>query len=766
VSKGFQQVAAAATVVRDGLPNGAGRSVIPPSVLVIEATPLERCAAFERLQAEDWDIERTASLEEAVRRSVESPPDCILIGDCLSQTGVIEAIERLRRPDTQLPAAIILLGADGDLDLATTAMKAGVLDVIPYRRLDAATLGEAIRTASARFRINEERWRRARENAQLAAIVTSSSDAILSIDADAQHVRSWSPAATSLFGYTEQEAVGRTVDDLLVPDHKRDERARLKASIGLGRPGIVIETERRHKSGALIPVEINVSPMSLTPGVLKGYSVIFRDITERRRAQERIRESQEQLARREAELSRAQRIARIGSYEVHCSAGKFSNRRSPEYLAIHGLPPEAWNEPHEAWVARMHPDDRGWAEAAFKKAVADGAREYEAEYRIIRPSDGALRWIKVLAEIDRDEVGRAVRLFGTHIDITERKQAEENVRLLMREVNHRAKNMLGLVQAVARQTVATNAKEFLQRFEERIAALAKSQDLLVKSEWKGVDLQALARSQLAHLQDAIDDRRIALAGPPVSLTAAAAQTIGMAFHELATNAAKYGALSTSNGLVALSWQIVSEAAGEPRLRLTWVESGGPAVVPPTRRGFGSTITGRMAQMNLGGEATITYPASGLQWHLDCPVSRIVDGAALADSQNLRTDRTELVPSGRPRILVVEDEALVAVDISEQLVGFGCEVIGPAATVSEAMALIQEGSCDAAVLDVNLGRETSEPVATELIRRAIPFLAVSGYSRDQQPFIFRSCPLLSKPLQREQFASGLSRILVSDRHTPL
>jgi PAS domain S-box-containing protein len=202
-------------------------------------------------------------------------------------------------------------------------------------------------------------------------------------------------------------------------------------------------------------------------------------------------------------------------------------------------------------------------------------------------------------------------------DITDRKKHEEQILLLMREVNHRAKNMLGVVQAIARHTVTSNPEDFVRRFSERLQALAMSQDLLIKNEWQGTDLSELVRAQLAHFQDLIDTR-VLLGGPRVSLAPAATQTIGMALHELATNAGKYGALSNSGGHVEISWKVYDLEPGRQRFFMSWVESGGPLVSAPARHGFGSTVIKSMACMGLSADVQLDYASSGVRWRLDCP----------------------------------------------------------------------------------------------------------------------------------------------------
>jgi PAS domain S-box-containing protein len=193
----------------------------------------------------------------------------------------------------------------------------------------------------------------------------------------------------------------------------------------------------------------------------------------------------------------------------------------------------------------------------------------------------------------------------TNRDITARKRAEERVQLLMREANHRAKNMLSLVQAIARQTAARDRDDFIERFGERLQALAANQDLLIRHKWQGVDMEDLVRSQLAPFADLIGPR-IAVGGEPLRLNAAAAQALGLALHELATNAGKYGALSTGAGHVDVGWGVDGDS-----LKMHWIERDGPPVTPPERQGFGTTVTRAMAQRSLGGEVALDYAPSGV-----------------------------------------------------------------------------------------------------------------------------------------------------------
>jgi two-component sensor histidine kinase len=195
----------------------------------------------------------------------------------------------------------------------------------------------------------------------------------------------------------------------------------------------------------------------------------------------------------------------------------------------------------------------------------------------------------------------------------------EHVHLLMREASHRAKNMLSLVQAIARQTAASSEPEdFIGRFTERIQALAANQDLMARNEGRGVDVEDLVRIQLAHFAGLVGSR-IALHGPKVRLNAATAQAIGLALHELATNAGKYGALSVDAGRISVSWRLDSDT-----FAMNWIERNGPRVTRPKRPGFGTTVITSLAKLTLAGEAELDYAASGVTWRFTCPAANAIE----------------------------------------------------------------------------------------------------------------------------------------------
>jgi PAS domain S-box-containing protein len=275
----------------------------------------------------------------------------------------------------------------------------------------------------------------------------------------------------------------------------------------------------------------------------------------------------------------------------------------------------------EELLKRVHPDDVGGVEAAIATALdpAD-PKPYAHEYRI-RRRDGSVRWVENhgLAYFEGAGSERRIAGFvGTLTDITERKERQEREHLLMREINHRAKNMLSVVDAIAHQTATRNPEDFIERFSERVQALSANQDLLIRNAWHGVETEDLVRAQLAPFADLIGSR-IVVRGPKLRLNAASAQAIGLALHELATNAGKYGALSTDAGRLDIGW-----GADGDTFTMNWTEHEGPPVSEPKQRGFGTTVMEAIVARSVDGAVDLHYPPSGLTWRLTCPVVKALE----------------------------------------------------------------------------------------------------------------------------------------------
>jgi PAS domain S-box-containing protein len=272
----------------------------------------------------------------------------------------------------------------------------------------------------------------------------------------------------------------------------------------------------------------------------------------------------------------------------------------------------------------VHPDDAEMfsADGAASLDPADPQRS-PREYRVQR-RDGEVRWVEVRRLACFEGVGgerRCASLVGTVEEITERKERQERDKkrqerdhLLMREINHRAKNMLSVVDAIAHQTAARAPEDFIERFSERIQALAANQDLLIRNEWRGVEVEDLVCAQLAPFADLIGSR-IVVRGLKLRLNAASAQAIGLALHELATNAGKYGALSTDAGCVDIRWGTDGDT-----FTMGWTEREGPPVSAPKRRGFGIIVMEAMAERTVDGTVRLDYAPSGVMWRLTCPAA--------------------------------------------------------------------------------------------------------------------------------------------------
>lgn len=348
-----------------------------------------------------------------------------------------------------------------------------------------------------------------------------------------------------------------------------------------------------------------------------GFAV---DITDSLKAEEALRESEERL--RSAIEGSEGAEWQIPADETQQHGFSDAADISPQSKRFIGFDADEFPNSVSAWRQRIHPDDLLEITEAARAHIEKQIPFYNAEYRI-RHKDGSWRYILSAGRLQRDSRGQPLRWVGVDWDITEQKRREQQVQLLMNEVNHRAKNLLSVVQAVASQTAKHQPAAFVERFTERLQSLAVSQDLLVKCHWQGIGIDELVRSQLAHFKDLIDGR-VTLQGPRLALTAKAAQSIGMALHELATNASKYGALSNASGRVTIGWELAPGAPEGGRFALSWIERGGPPAEAPKRRGFGSTIIQTLPAVEFDAEVALDYAPEGLSWRMNCPADRVLE----------------------------------------------------------------------------------------------------------------------------------------------
>jgi two-component sensor histidine kinase len=331
------------------------------------------------------------------------------------------------------------------------------------------------------------------------------------------------------------------------------------------------------------------------------------------------RRNREALRQSEQQLAFALEAGGLGSWEITLDSGRLQASDIFRH-ACRGARSEQPLDTVAGLEACIHPDDRETLRRALARA-ADERTDLEAEFRTLAPA-GVEHWILLRGRAAYDEEGRAARLAGVSLDITERKAAEERQRLMLAELNHRVKNTLATVQSIAIQLgrMAPDIATFQSAFLQRIVALARVHDMLSSVSWRGAQLADILQQTLApHVAAAGEGERIRIEGPSVQLGPNAAVTLTMAFHELATNAAKYGALSAADGQVQVTWEADDPQA--PRLiDITWREVGGPPVAEPARRGFGTRFIERGVAREFDGTVNLSFEPAGLVCRLRIPLS--------------------------------------------------------------------------------------------------------------------------------------------------
>lgn len=372
----------------------------------------------------------------------------------------------------------------------------------------------------------------------------------------------------------------------------------------------IFEVTLDDREGETRHVRVQVAPRAAGNLGVTGCVVSLYDLTD---AQALDRE-----ARRQAE-----QLARVNS--VTPSANYLFDFETGSSIWVGGNTEAVYGHTVEELVAGggalvrtlIHPDDFHYVgrRLAYLATQPDGVVS-EFELRVLRP-DGTYRWILDRAVVfERNADGRIVKTLSAAIDIDERKRADERRTLLIHELNHRVKNTLAAVQSIARQTLRSerDPAEMSEVFTARLVSLSAAHDILTRENWEGAGLRELAQVALG----AFDERRIRMSGPEIRLNARAAIALSMALHELATNAAKYGALSGEAGQVALAWSS-RKAADAVMLEIEWRESGGPPVAAPQRRGFGSRLLTQGVRADLNGAAELLFEPGGVVCRISAPL---------------------------------------------------------------------------------------------------------------------------------------------------
>ncbi|MGF9761428.1 PAS domain S-box protein [Microvirga sp. 0TCS3.31] len=412
-------------------------------------------------------------------------------------------------------------------------------------------------------------------------------------------------------GYTREELLGdRRMQDITHPDDLPGNLILFQKAIESGEP---FEIEKRYirPDGSEVWVSNTVTLIRDAAGEAHTMASVSIDLTARREAEAALRQS-------ESRLRLALDAGRMAVWESDSRTS--SVRTSPELNRLFGFPEDA-SPTIEEIRARYAPGAQERLRAAAAAALGQGERYAEEELEIIWP-DRSHHWLLLRADLEvmpGEDGAVSIRATGVAFDITERKLWEERQRLLINELNHRVKNTLATVQSLAAQSFrdlgATNGPNFTA-FQERLFALARAHDILTRDNWEGAELRDIV-GEVIEPYCRQSSGRCDIDGPRVRLTPSMALALSMAVHELATNAAKYGALSVSEGQVSISWSVIP---GQPRqLTLCWQERGGPAVMPPARKGFGTRLIERSLAHELAGEVSLAYVPTGVVCTVKAPL---------------------------------------------------------------------------------------------------------------------------------------------------
>jgi PAS domain S-box-containing protein len=327
------------------------------------------------------------------------------------------------------------------------------------------------------------------------------------------------------------------------------------------------------------------------------------------------REHEAVLMESEARLQEALTAGGVAAFDWEVSSDQ--SQRSENAALILGFDPKE-SLGGVQFLARAHPDERARL-LALVRDLRPGRPVFDATFRFIRP-DGRQVWLEQTAKGEFDSTGSLTRLRGLTLDITERKHAEERQDLLVAELDHRVKNVLARVAVVAMQTRegSSTMDQFVKALEGRIQSMAAAHSLLSQSRWQGVGLNDLVRDQLAPYAMEANAK---ISGPNIMLSAAATQAAAMVLHELVTNAAKYGALSTPNGAVSVKWDKSSDERGSTSVTIVWRELGGPPVIAPARSSFGAALIRDLIPHELGGKVDLVFEPEGVSCRIEIPLER-------------------------------------------------------------------------------------------------------------------------------------------------
>ena len=443
--------------------------------------------------------------------------------------------------------------------------------------------------------------------ARFAAIIANSTDAIISKSLDGT-VQTWNPAAEALFGWSAAEMVGQSIRRI-VPEDRAEEEDRILARIRAGHTVPKFSTKRLTKSGETVPIAVTVSPVRDASGRIVGASKIANDLREQIELQSGLREKIDQFT------ALANNIPQLAWLADKDGWIYWFNQRWYDFTGTDLEEMQGWG-----WQKVHHPDHVERVTTRIQEAW-DSGEPWDDTFPL-RRADGEFRWFLSRANPLRDDEGNVVLWCGTNTDITDQLEAQNHIKLLMREVNHRSRNMLATIRAILRRSSGLPKDELIRSLDRRINALASNQEILDGGDWSGARVADIVEAQLRHLGENMRQRIHITKPSPVIVRTEVAEAIGLAIHELATNAEKYGALSNDRGRVHIEWEVAGEPAEDPVFRMSWNEIGGPLVSEPSRTGFGSLLIVRNVEQVLGAEVALNFAADGLNWQVEAPAGKL------------------------------------------------------------------------------------------------------------------------------------------------
>jgi len=664
-----------------------------------------------------------------------------------------------RAPFTFFVLAVVLAGAAlGTRSAIATAVAGGVAGTLAFvwrfgsRELgvdEVTNIGVYVVVTTAillfsrsllvqRSRFESEAARLASEAREQRLINAAQDYAIYELDREGRIV-TWNKGAERLKGWKAEEIIGKPYHVLHTPESRAKNQPGRELEIAATTGRFEEEAPRMRKDGTIFAAHVSLFPLRDERGDVTGYLKMTRDISDRSKAGRAILESRQRLegivnSAMDAiiTIDEQQRVVLFNPSAERmfgCSAQDALGKSVSHFI------PERFRDRHDEHIRRFRKTGVTNRRMGALGAIS-GLRASGEEF----PIEASISQVKI-----GDETLSTVILR----DITERKTSEEARNLLAREVDHRAKNALAVAQAIVSLTKAESIEEFAETIRGRMASLARAHSLLSQSQWRGAPLGQLIHDEL---HPYAKESQLTLTGEPVNCSASAVQSMSLLFHELATNAVKYGALGSETGHVDVSWKL-----GPGSLTVSWIESGGPPVTQPEREGFGTKLLKQVTGRQLDAQLHFDWNPSGLRVRIEFPSALFMHGKPLAPGEDSKRAQAISEAGCERRILVVEDEELIALELSAELSRLGWEVVGPAATLAEAQSLLSNG-IDAAVLDVNLRGRAVYPVAEALQERRVPFIFCTGYEMVDPDGRFADIPVVRKPTHPAAVSEALAELL--------